>query len=193
RPINVEGIRDVFALARANGLHVALRGGGNSYGDAATAGEHLVLDLTRMNRILEWNPETGVMLAEPGVTLRQIWQHAIGDGWWPHVVSGTMFPTLGGAAAMNIHGKNHFNTGVLGDYILHFDLLLPGTAESIRCSREENTELFFAALGGFGVLGVFTEIRLQLKKIHSGLLNTRQIVAANLTEMFERFEAMVPM
>jgi FAD/FMN-containing dehydrogenase len=191
RPVNVDGIREVFTLARQQGLHVALRGGGNSYGDAATAREHLVLDLTRMNRILEWDPETGVMRVEPGVTLRQLWQHAIGDGWWPHVVSGTMFPTLGGAAAMNIHGKNHFNTGVLGDYILYFDLLLPKTGEVTRCSRDENRDLFFAALGGFGVLGVFTEISLRLKKIHSGLLNTRQHVGENLTEMFSRFEAVL--
>jgi decaprenylphospho-beta-D-ribofuranose 2-oxidase len=192
RPNNTEGIREVFTLARQKGLHVALRGGGNSYGDAATAQEHLVLDLTRMNRILDWNPQTGVMRVEPGVTLRQLWQHAIGDGWWPHVVSGTMFPTLGGAAAMNIHGKNHFNTGVIGDYILYFDLLLPKTGEIVRCSRVDNADLFFAALGGFGVLGVFTEICLRLKKVHSGLLNTRQHVAANLTEMFDRFEAIMP-
>jgi NAD(P)-dependent dehydrogenase (short-subunit alcohol dehydrogenase family) len=50
RPINADGIRDVFVLAREKALHVGLRGGGNSYGDAATAREHLVLDLTRMNR-----------------------------------------------------------------------------------------------------------------------------------------------
>ena len=192
RPSDVAGIRDVFALAREKGLHVALRGGGNSYGDAATGSEHIVLDLTRMNRILDWDPKTGVIVAEPGVTLRQIWQHAIGDGWWPHVVSGTMFPTLGGAAAMNIHGKNHFNTGVLGDYILHFDLLLPHNGEIVRCSRDENADLFFAALGSFGVLGVFTEIRLQLRRVYSGLLNTRQHVAANLTEMFDRFEEIIP-
>lgn len=192
RPTDAAGISEVFAIARENGLYVALRGGGNSYGDAATAREHLVLDLTRMNRILEWDRNTGVIRVEPGVTLRQLWQHCIGDGWWPHVVSGTMFPTVGGAAAMNIHGKNHFNTGVLGDYTLYFDLLLPQTGEVIRCSREENADLFFAALGGFGVLGVFTEICLQLKKVYSGLLQTRQHVAANLTEMFDQFEAVMP-
>ncbi len=192
RPINAGGIRDVFALARANDLHVGLRGGGNSYGDAATAREHLVLDITRMNRILDWDPESGIITVEPGVTLKQLWQHVIGDGWWPYVVSGTMFPTVGGAAAMNIHGKNHFCTGVIGDYILYFDLLLPHTSEIVRCSREGNTDLFFAALGGFGVLGVFTELQLRLKKVHSGLLNTRQHVASTLTSMFDRFEKILP-
>ncbi|MBC8102129.1 MAG: FAD-binding oxidoreductase [Cytophagales bacterium] len=190
RPTTADGIRDVLTLAREKGLQVAPRGGGNSYGDAATAREHLVLDLTRMNRILHWDPETGVIRVEPGVTIRQMWQQGIGDGWWPPVVSGTMLPTLGGAAAMNIHGKNHFRAGVLGDHILHFDLLLPATGEVVRCSRQENPDLFFAALGGFGVLGVFTEIRLRLRKVHSGLLHANQHVAGNLAEMFERFEAL---
>jgi len=58
-----------------------------------------------MTRILDWTPDTGRITVEPGVTIRQLWQYAIGDGWWPPVVSGTMFVSLGGAAGMNIHGQ----------------------------------------------------------------------------------------
>src|SRR5262249_11066272 len=85
RPSTEEGIREVFELARERRLKIGLRGAGRSYGDASTPSEQICLDLTRMNRILDWNPETGVIRCEPGVTIQQIWQYSIEDGWWPYV------------------------------------------------------------------------------------------------------------
>src|SRR5205085_2328145 len=165
RPTTVEGVQEVFRLAREHGRTVGLRGAGRSYGDASLNAENICLDLTRMNRILDWNPQTGILRVEPGVTIRQIWQYTIEDGWWPYVVSGTMFPTLGGTAAMNIHGKNNFQVGTIGDPIREFDLLLP-TGETKRCSRQENADLFHAAIGGFGMLGCFTSLTLEMKKVY---------------------------
>ena len=187
RPSTESGIREVFELARREGRTVGLRGAGRSYGDASLNAEEICLDLSRTNRILAWNPETGVIEVEPGVTIRQLWQYVIEDGWWPPVVPGTMFPTLGGCAAMNIHGKNNWNSGPLGDHILSFDLLLP-TGEMKRCSREENPDLFHAAIGGFGMLGCFLRLTLKLKKIHSGWLKVTPVMTGSLAEMIEVFE-----
>ena len=191
RPVNIEGLNSVFDAARQSGRSVGLRGAGRSYGDASLNAENLTLDLTRMRRILEWNPETGIIRVETGVTLQQIWQYTIEDGWWPHVVSGTMFPTLGGAAAMNIHGKNNWKAGPIGDHILGFDLMLPSGMRKY-CSRTDNAELFYAAIGGFGMLGVITELTLQLKKVHSGLLKVEAIGVKDLESLFQVFEARLP-
>ncbi len=191
RPCDEAGIRKVFALARESGRTVGLRGAGRSYGDASLASENIGLDLGRMNRILAWDPQTGVMTVEPGVTIAQAWRHAIGDGWWPYVVPGTMFPTLGGAAAMNIHGKNNFAAGPLGDHVLAFDLLLP-TGEVRTCTRTENADLFFAAIGGFGMLGCFLSLTLELKKVHGGLLHVEPLSVPDLSAMFDVFEERLP-
>jgi decaprenylphospho-beta-D-ribofuranose 2-oxidase len=186
RPSVADAIPAVFETAREQGVSVGLRGAGCSYGDASLNRERITLDLTRMNRILGWNPETGVLRAEPGVTIRQVWEHAIGDGWWPAVVPGTMFPTVAGVAAMNIHGKNHVHVGPIGEHIREFDLLLPG-GETRRCSPRENAELFHAAIGGFGMLGVMTSVTLQLRRVHSGRLRVTPNSAANWNEMFAAF------
>lgn len=188
RPSVPEGIGEVFDTARRHGLKVGLRGAGRSYGDASLARENICLDLTRMNRILAWDPVAGIVTVEPGVTIRQLWQYTIGDGWWPPVVSGTMFVTLGGAAAMNIHGKNNWKLGPIGDHILEFALLL-STGETKVCSREQNPELFYAAIGGFGMLGCFTRITLQLKKVHSGLLSVYAFATRNFADIIREFEA----
>ena len=187
RPKNAEEITEVFALARREGLTVTLRGGGNSYGDAAINQEGIALDLTEMDRILAWDRDTGIVETEPGVTLQKLWQTIIPDGYWPPVVSGTMYTTVGGCAAMNIHGKNNFIAGPFGNHVLDFDLLTP-SGDVLTCSREENPELFHAAISGFGMLGCFIRIRMQMKQVHSGLIRVETVRTHSLGEMADEFE-----
>jgi decaprenylphospho-beta-D-ribofuranose 2-oxidase len=77
----------------------------------------LVLDLTGLNQVLVWQPQSGLIRAQAGFTIADLWRHVVADGWWPPVVSGTMAPTLGGAVAMNIHGKNAYAVGPIGDHV----------------------------------------------------------------------------
>src|SRR5262249_9400555 len=100
RPTTVEEAKEVFDLARANGRNVVLRGAGRSYGDANIGAECIVLDNSRMNQIFSWDRETGIIDAACGVTIEDLWRYVLEDGYWPPVVSGTMYPTLGGALAM---------------------------------------------------------------------------------------------
>ncbi len=188
RPSTVEALRGVFEFAKKQGRKIALRGAGRSYGDASLLAEEIGLDLTRMRRILDWNPTTGIVRVEPGVTIRDLWQVAIEDGWWPPVVPGTMHPTIGGCASMNIHGKNNYRVGPIGDHIREFELMLPSGAIK-RCNREQNADLFYAAIGGFGMLGCFTSITLALKRIYSGHLAVTPIATPNLGAMLSEMEA----
>jgi len=187
RPTNAEGIAEAYAHAQRHGRTLGLRGAGRSYGDASLNGEGLSIDLTRMNRILEWDPDEGVIVVEPGVTIQRLWEYAIGDGWWPAVVPGTMHPTIGGVAGMNIHGKNNYAVGTFGEHILEFEMLLP-TGERRVCSRTKHPELFHAAIGGFGVLGCFTRLKIQLKRVYSGLLNVEAVTLPNLRSMLTYFD-----
>jgi len=187
RPSTSESLYETLMLARRSGRTIGLRGGGNSYGDAALNSENIVVDLRRMNRILEWNPQTGVIRLEPGVTLAQLWQYVLEDGWWPPIATGTSFVTMGGSAAMNVHGKNAFKMGPIGDHILEFDLMLT-SGEVITCNREENRDVFFAAIGGFGMLGIFTSLTMQMKHIYSGLLDVETETQGDLSQMFAYFD-----
>jgi FAD/FMN-containing dehydrogenase len=182
RPTRVEQIAEVFQLARRHGLSLALRGSGRSYGDAALNSGQIVLDLTRMNRILDWNPDTGVIRVEPGVTIQQLWQYGLEDGWWPRVVSGTMWPTLGGALGMNIHGKNNYRAGTLGEQVLEFTALLP-SGEEVTCSPAQNPDLFYALISSAGLLGIFTSITLKMKRIYSGNVKVHAWAVSELGEM----------
>ncbi len=179
RPSNAAGIRDIFGRAAQSGVPVALRGAGCSYGDAALRPESVVLDLARMDRILSWDPETGVVDVEPGVTLRRLWRYVLADGWWPPVVTGTMETSVGGCLGMNVHGKNNWIRGTFGEHCLEFDLMTPdGAVRTV--SRAGDPDLFNAVVGGFGLLGVVTRARLQMKPVASGLLEVKAVAAQDL-------------
>jgi FAD/FMN-containing dehydrogenase len=186
RPTTVDGLRNAVARAAALDLPVGLRGAGCSYGDASLVPEGVSLDCSRMTRVLDWNPDTGVIRVEPGVTIRQLWQYVLEDGWWPPVVTGTMAITLGGAAGMNVHGKNAWKLGPIGDHLRAVELML-ASGEVARCSRDERPDLFHAAIGGFGMLGCFTSLELQLERVHSGLIEVEAVPARSLGEMFDVF------
>ena len=187
RPQSVEQVADAFAHVSSQGGSLALRGAGCSYGDASTNNGGHVLDLTSMNRILSFDPATGVAVCEPGATVRDLWRRAIGYGYWPRVVSGTMQVTMGGAAAMNIHGKNNYRLGSFGEGVRSFEMMTP-KGELVRCSRDANPELFHAAIGGFGMLGCFTKLEIETKRVHSGRLRVSGIVAKDLDHNFEILE-----
>ena len=187
RPTTPEQVAAAMALVAQQGGSLALRGSGCSYGDASinTAGH--VLDTSGMDRILHFDRELGLVTVEPGVTIRQLWRHAIAFGWWPPVVPGTMAVSVGGAVAFNVHGKNNFAVGSFGEHVLAFVLQTP-TGGVLRCSRQDNADVFHAAIGGFGMLGCFLEITLQLKRVHSGRLRVWGIAVRNLAESLQLLE-----
>ncbi len=173
QPKSVDELAEIFEYARNENLTIAPRGAGRSYNDAALKGGGIVLDLSLLTRVLAWDAEKGILRAEPGLTLEMLWQHILPDGWWPPVVSGTMKTTLGGCLGMNIHGKNNFKMGTIGEHVLEFTALLPG-GEEVTCSPKENGDLFYAMISGVGMLGVFTSVTMQMKRVFSGLLNVRE-------------------
>jgi FAD/FMN-containing dehydrogenase len=195
RPTDGEQIAAAFESVRKGGGSLALRGSGCSYGDASTNRDGHVLDLSRMNRILAFDVERGIARVEPGVTIRDLWRHAIVYGYWPKVVPGTASVSIGGAAAMNIHGKNNFAVGSFGEGIRSFTLRTPA-GETLRCERpdaesselDERGELFRGAISGFGMLGCFSEIELELGRVHSGRLEVSAIVARDLGHQLQLLE-----
>ena len=181
KPTRADEIEEAFQLAKKTGLTVTARGAGRSYNDASLNGGGIVLDLTSMNHIIKWDPAKGVVIAEPGVTLQQLWQTTEPDGWWPPVVSGTMLTTLGGCLAANVHGKNNFKVGPIGEHVIEFNAILPTGAE-ITCSPKKNADLFYAMISGLGMLGIFTSITMQMNRIYSGLLEVHARPVRDLHE-----------
>ena len=162
-------------------------GNGRSYGDSCLTRHGFHVDMRACNRIMSLNLETGVLTAEPGVILGNLIGHLHGKGWFPAVVPGTQFVTLGGALANDIHGKNHHGKGTFGSHVLSFKLAR-SDGSVVNCSAIENQDLFAATIGGMGLTGIVIELTMQLAKVNAHSVRQSTIPFASLDGYFELIE-----
>jgi decaprenylphospho-beta-D-ribofuranose 2-oxidase len=108
-------------------------------------------------------------------------------GFFPPVTPGTRFVTLGGSLAADVHGKNHHRDSSLASHVTNFDLMI-ASGEVMRCSREENSALFWATIGGMGLTGVILELELRMRRVESAYLDGETIRAGNIDAAIEAFE-----
>lgn len=164
------------------------RGLGRSYGDAALNRDAGVILHERLDRMLGFDAATGVLSAEAGVSFERIIDVFLPRGYFLPVTPGTKFVTLGGAIAADVHGKNHHRDGSIANFIVDFDLLL-ADGQIVRCSRDENAEVFWATLGGMGWTGSIARARMRLLPIPSAYIAVDRQRAKNLDEALELFTA----
>lgn len=163
------------------------RGQGRSYGDAALNAHGTVVLTERVGRLLELDTETGILRAEAGATLDHVLQAVVPHGWFPPVVPGTRFVSLGGCVAADVHGKNQHRAGSFGHHVLSLQLIL-ANGSRVRCSRDDNPELFTATIGGMGLTGIIGEIRLQLTRIETASLQVQYRRTTDLQHTLALFE-----
>jgi len=172
--------------AVASGMHngVLPVGMGRSYGDVCLLKDGNLLVTTGMNRLIAFDPETGLLTAEAGITLAQILDFAVPRGFFLPVTPGTKYVTLGGAIANDIHGKNHHVAGTFGRHVTKFELVRSDGTRKI-CSRTENTDFYAATIGGLGLTGLIAWAQLQLKPIVSRLIEYEGIQFHGIDEFIE--------
>ncbi|MEO1438236.1 MAG: FAD-binding oxidoreductase [Bacteroidota bacterium] len=157
-----------------------------SYGDAALAEE--VLWMRDFETTIQLNPSTGLLQVSAGVLLAEILDAIVTEGWFLPVTPGTKYITIGGAVAADIHGKNHHVDGCISNFVASFDLLkTDGTV--VRCSNNQNADLFWATCGGMGLTGVILHVQLQLIPISSSYILKKTVATNNLNETIQALEA----
>jgi len=139
-------------------------GNGRSYGDSCQNDDGTLLLARGLDRFIAFDPMTGVLDCEAGVSLSEIIDLVLRSGWFPPVTPGTRFITVGGAIANDVHGKNHHRAASFGNHVLEFELLR-SDGQVLRCSPTQNRDWFAATIGGLGLTGLIRRVRLQLKRV----------------------------
>lgn len=163
-------------------------GNGRSYGDSCQNHTGAVVDMRSLKHIRTFNAETGVLEADAGVLLLDIIAHAAPYGFFPAVVPGTQFVTLGGAIANDVHGKNHHRRGTFGCHVESFTLLR-SDGRTYHCSAVDNPRLFRATIGGMGLTGLILSASIRLMRVHSLDIVEKATPFRDLSEFFGLAEA----
>lgn len=186
--IRPERFKDVIgAMKNPPDRHILARGAGKSYGDAALNSEGAILLTGRLNRLLSFSDETGILRAESGVTIKDILTVFVPRGWVLPVVPGISSITLGGCIAFDIHSKNHWKEGSFHDHVNKMSLVL-ADGSICECSRNKEPDLFWATVGGMGLTGIIVEVELKLRRIEVPCFKAYSIPVHNLEDTLCRFD-----
>ncbi|MEI8185368.1 MAG: FAD-binding oxidoreductase [Chlorobiaceae bacterium] len=160
------------------------RGLGRSYGDSSL-GERMISSRW-LNHMLRFDHQTGVLHCEAGVSLGEILEVFVPQGWFLPVTPGTQYVTIGGAIASDVHGKNHHVAGCFCEHVEYINIVLD--AERIlRCSPGEHADLFYATCGGMGLTGFIYSAAIRLQPIKNSFIDQTTFKASNLEESLDLF------
>lgn len=167
-PGSVEEVAALLKLANRYRFPVFPRGAGSGIvGAAIPWSGGLVLALTRLNRIIELDPDNLLAIVEPGVITGEFQKAVLRYGlFYPPDPASLQFCTLGGNVAMCAGGPRAVKYGVTRDYVLGLEAVLPtGSIISTGTRTVKGVvgyDLTRLLVGSEGTLGVFTKINLRL-------------------------------
>jgi len=156
---------------------------GRSYGDVCLNNAQTLLPTRGLRRFIHFEAKAGILRCEAGVSLAEILELVVPQGWFLPVTPGSKFVTVGGALANDVHGKNHHRAGTFGRHVLQFELLRSDGAR-LLCSPSSHPDLYAATIGGLGLTGVITWAEIQLKPICHRAIQSESIQFENVEEFF---------
>jgi FAD/FMN-containing dehydrogenase len=165
----------------ASCLAVGLR---RSYGDSCLNSEGVLIETTRLDRLMSFDPATGILRAEAGASLADILALAVPHGFFLPTTPGTRFVTLGGAVANDVHGKNHHGAGTFGRHVRAIGLLR-GDGDRVVLSPTEQAELFAATIGGLGLTGIMEWVEIALVRTPGAWLDAETLPFSSLDAFWD--------
>jgi decaprenylphospho-beta-D-ribofuranose 2-oxidase len=185
RPASVADCRKVLEYCAGAGLQVCPRGAGRSYGDAALLDSQVLLDVTGMDRILDFDQDKAQIRVEAGVRLIDIFRHVHARGLTLPASPTESHSTVSGALSANVNGKDGWRQGSFYHHVLRLSLMT-AAGEALEVRRGE--PLFDAVVGGMGLLGIVLEATLQLRPVPSPYLAVRRIAAPDVDALLATLE-----
>lgn len=155
KPGTIEALRD--ALRGSNPVCIA--GGRHAMGGQQFAHDTTLVDMNGLTRMRDISGN--VVEVESGIQ-------------WPALIAGLKNTpwgirqkqtgadrlSIGGALAANVHGRGLTMKPFIGD--VESFTLITADGQELECSREKNRELFSLVIGGYGLFGVVSTVKLRL-------------------------------
>jgi FAD/FMN-containing dehydrogenase/SAM-dependent methyltransferase len=156
-PTSVEEVQQAVMNTR---LPLSVGGGHFSMGGQTASPGTLHLDLRRLNRVLGFWPVAKTIRVQAGIRWCDI-QNFVD----PHDLAVSIMQTyanftVGGSLSVNVHGR-YVGMGPLILSVRAITLVL-ANGERVEASPSNNSELFYAAIGGYGSIGIIVEAELGL-------------------------------
>ncbi len=189
-PRTRDELAEIVRSASKRCLPISVSGCRHSMGGQQFATDSICIDTRSLDRVISFDQERGLIEAEAGIQWPKL-IHTYLDAQTDKATqwgiaqkqTGADTFTLGGSLSSNVHGRGLAMKPLISN--IESFTLMNADGKSIRCSRDENGELFRAAIGGYGLFGLISTITLRLVPRRKLRRVVEIIHAANLTKRFE--------
>lgn len=161
-PKTEEEVADILAMAHREGRNVTLCGANMSL-DSQSLGSDISMTLAAFNQI-KVDSKSQTVTAGVGANWGEVVDAVKEHNLYPYVVVSNRRVTVGGSISANslsrfsnIHGREGTHVASLR--------MVTADGRILECSREQNADLFFGIIGGFGTLGVVLDVTHRLQPI----------------------------
>jgi glycolate oxidase subunit GlcD len=167
-PQNKDHVSEILRIAEQEGIPITPRGGGASFqGSSLPVRGGIILDLSRMNKILEISKDDLVAVVQPGVRY-ETFEHELNKMGlsFPHDVGSHDAATIGGILASDSNGHHAYKHGRVSPWILGMEVVLVDGTTLILGSRAPRYNMGYnlssLISGSQGTLGIITEAILRI-------------------------------
>jgi FAD/FMN-containing dehydrogenase len=189
-PRTRDELAQIVRSASQKALPISVSGCRHSMGGQQFAKESICIDTRSLDRVISFDRERGLIEAEAGIQwpklIRTYLDAEAGSAkqWGiAQKQTGADTFTLGGSLSSNVHGRGLAMKPLISN--VESFTLINADGKSMRCSREENNELFRLAIGGYGLFGLIDSVTLRLVP-RQKLRRVVEIIRA--TDLPRRFE-----
>jgi FAD/FMN-containing dehydrogenase len=167
QPQSLAEVQNIVRTSRKDRTAISIAGGRHAMGGQQFGTDTLLIDIRKLNRIVNLDRKNGIIEVEAGIE----WPELI-DGYlnlqkddsqsWgiAQKQTGADRLTMSGTIAANAHGRGLEMRPFISD--VESFVLVDATGAAKTCSRTENPELFRLVHGGYGLFGVVTTLKLRL-------------------------------
>ena len=166
-PQTMDQVRAALRAAREDERAVCISGSRHAMGGQQFCADGVMLDIRKLNRVLAFDRERGLLEVESGVQWPQLLeylqesQRGEPQAWaFAQKQTGADGLTIGGCLSANIHGRGLSMPPFIHD--VESFKLIDAKGNLRNCSRAENSELFRLAIGGYGLFGFIYSATLRL-------------------------------
>lgn len=139
---------------------LSIGGGRFSMGGQIATDDTLFIDLRQLDRVIDLDVDARVVRVEAGITWRKLIERLDEHDLSVRIMQSYANFTVGGSLSVNAHGR-YVNEGPVSHSVRALELMLADGTTHL-CSRTENPDLFWAAVGGYGSVGIITAVELAL-------------------------------
>lgn len=162
---------------------VCIGGGRYSMGGQIATEHSLHLDMRQFNRVIDYSPRDKIVRVQSGMRWRDLQSVIDAHDLSVKIMQSYANFTVGGAMSVNAHGR-YVGAGPVINSVRALQMVL-ADGSVVEASRNTNADLFHASIGGYGALGVITEVELDLSSNVAMERQVRQVQVADYPKFFD--------